>query len=40
MSTTLSQQIISSKLLQVVIDWQKSNFIDKFKLEPITIYNL
>ena len=38
MSTTFSQQIISSMLLRVVISEQKSNFIDKFKLEPIIIY--
>ena len=37
---TFSQQIISSKLLQVVIGGQKSNFIGKFKLEPITIYHI
>ena len=35
---TFLQQIISSRLLQVVIGGQKSCFIDKFKLEPITIY--
>ena len=32
MSTTFSQQIISSMLLRVVIDEQKSNFIGKFKI--------
>ena len=32
--------VISSKLLQVVIGGQKSNFIGKFKLEPITIYHI
>ena len=37
---TFSQQIISSKLLQVVIGEQKSSFIGKFKLEPITIYHI
>ena len=37
---TFSQQIISSKLLQVVIDRKKSSFIGKFKLEPITIYHV
>ena len=37
---TFLQQIISSGLLQVVIGGQKSNFIDKFKLEPITIYHI
>ena len=31
-------QIISSRLLQVVISGQKSNFVGKFKLESITIY--
>ena len=40
MFTTFSQQIISSRLLQVVIGVQKSNFIGKFKLELITIYHL
>ena len=37
---TFSQQIISSKLLQVVISEQKSSFIDKFKLKSITIYHI
>ena len=37
---TFSQQIISSRLLQVIIDGQKSSFIDKFKLELVTIYSL
>ena len=37
-SMTFLQQIISSRLLQVVIGGQKSSFIGKFKLEPITIY--
>ena len=37
---TFSQQIINSRLLQVVIDGQKSSFISKFKLEPITIYHI
>ena len=37
---TFSQQIISSRLLQVVIGGQKSSFIDKSKLEPITIFRL
>ena len=32
---TFSQQIISSKLLQVIIGGQKSSFIGKFKLDPI-----
>ena len=40
MSITFSQQIIGSRLLQVVIGGQKSNFIGKFRLEPITIYYL
>ena len=40
MSTTFSQQIISSKLLQVVIDGQKNSFIGKIKLELIKIYYL
>ena len=33
MFTTFSLQIISSRLLQVVIGGQKSNFSGKFKLE-------
>ena len=37
---TISQQIISNRLLQVVIGGQKSNFIDKSKLEPVTSYRL
>ena len=32
---TFSQQIISTRLLQVVIGGQKSSFIGKFKLKPI-----
>ena len=35
-----SQQIISGRLLQVVISEQKSSFIGKFKLELITIYHI
>ena len=35
-----SQQNIRSMLLRVVIGEQKNNFIDKFKLELITIYLL
>ena len=35
-----SQQIISNKLLQVVIGGQKSSFISKFKLETITVYHI
>ena len=37
---TFSQQIISNRLLQVVIGGQKSNFIGRFKFEPITIYHI
>ena len=37
---TFSQQIISSRLLQVVIGGQKSSLIGKFKLKPITIYHI
>ena len=37
---TFSQQIISSKLLQVITGKQKSSFIGKSKLEPVTIYRL
>ena len=37
---TFSQQIISNRLLQVVIGGQKSSFIGKFKLELITIYHI
>ena len=33
MSKTFSQQIISSRLLQIIIGRQKSYFIGKFKLE-------
>ena len=40
MFTTFSQQIISNRLLQVIIDGQKNSFIDKFKLESVTIYRL
>ena len=40
MSTTFSQQIISSRLLQVAIGGQKNSFIDKSKLKPVTIYCL
>ena len=35
-----SQQIISSRLLQIVIGGQKSSFIGKFKLEPIIINHI
>ena len=34
--TTLSQQILSGKLLLAVIDDQKSNFSSRFKLELVT----
>ena len=37
---TFSQQIISIRLLQVVIGGQKSSFIGKFKLELIIIYHI
>ena len=37
---TFSQQIINSRLPQVVIGGQKSSFIGNFKLEPITIYQI
>ena len=40
MSTTFSQQILSSKLLLAVISKQKSNFNDKFKIEPIIASHL
>ena len=40
MSETFSQQIISKRLLQVVIGGQKSCFISKVKLEQKTIYQL
>ena len=40
MFTIFSQQIISNRLLHVVIGGQKNNFISKFKLEPIAIYHL
>ena len=37
---TFSQQIISNRLLQVVIGGEKSSFIGKFKLKPVTIYHI
>ena len=37
---TFSQQIINSRLLQVIIGGQKNSFITKFKLESITIYHI
>ena len=40
MSMTFLQQIISSRLLQVVIGGQKSSFIGNFKLKSITIYHI
>ena len=41
MSTIFSQQILSGKLLQVIIiSRQKNNFNNKFKLKPITTYHL
>ena len=40
MFMTFLQQIISSKLLQIVIGGQNNSFIGKFKLESITIYHL
>ena len=36
MFTIFSQQILSDKLLQVIIGEQQSNFSSMFKLEPIT----
>ena len=36
MSTTISQQILNGRLLHVVSGRAKSNFNDKFKLEPTT----
>ena len=38
MFTIFSQQIISGRLFQIIISKKKSNFNDKFKLEPITTY--
>ena len=40
MSTIFSQQIISGKLLLVVIDGQKSNLCCEFKFELITTYHM
>ena len=40
MSTTLSQQILSGKLLLVVTSEQISNLSGKFKLKQIIIYHL
>ena len=39
MSTIFSQQILSNKLLLVVISEQKSKLSCEFKLEPITTYH-
>ena len=38
--TTLSQQILSGRLLLVVIGEQKNNFSDGFKLELVTIFHI
>ena len=40
MFTTFSQQILSGKLLLVVIGGQKSNVSYGFKLKPITTHHL
>ena len=40
MSTTFLQQILSDKLLLVIIVGQKSNFSVKFKFKPITTNHL
>ena len=40
MSTTFSQQILSDRLLLVVISRQKNALSCGFKLEPITIYHM
>ena len=40
MYTIFSQQILSDRLLLVVIGGQKSNLSYRFKLEPITTYHL
>ena len=37
-STTFSQQILCGWLLLVVIEWQKSNLSNKFKLKLITTF--
>ena len=39
-TTTLSQQILSDRLLLAVFGGQKSNFSDGFKLKPVTTYHL
>ena len=38
--TTLSQQILSSKLLLVIMGGKKSNLNCEFKLEPITTFHI
>ena len=38
--TTLSQQILSGRLLLVIMSRQKSNLNCKFTLEPITTYHI
>ena len=38
-STTFSQQILCGWLLLVVIEWQKSNLSNKFKLKLITTFS-
>ena len=40
MSTTFLQQIISGRLLLIVIVGAKKNLSDRFKFEPITINHL
>lgn len=39
MTKTLSRQILSGKLFLVVTGKQKSNFIDEFKVEPVTTHH-
>ena len=38
--TTFSQQIVSGRLLLVVMSGQKNNLSYGFKLEPITTYHM
>ena len=38
--TTLSQQILNSKLLLVIMGGKKSNLNCEFKLEPITTFHI
>ena len=40
MSTTFLQQILSSRLLLVVIGRQKINLDCEFKFEPLTTYHI